>query len=75
MNATACERVAQFALYSGLRYYTSENFNYLCAQHQNSKTINRMEKIKLSLNFVNNMLWITKKKKQHRKDNKRDTGK
>ena len=42
MNATACERVAQFVL-----NYTPENFNYLYAQRQNSKTINRMEKIKL----------------------------
>ena len=45
MNATACERVAQFAL-----NYTPENFNYLCAQRQNSKAINRMKKLKLSFN-------------------------
>ena len=69
MNATACERVAQFVL-----NYTSENFNNLCAQRQNSKTINRMKKIKLLLNLENNTLWI-KKKEQHRTNNKRDTGK
>ena len=53
MNATACERVAQFAL-----NYTPENFNYLYAQRQNSKIINRMEKIKLLLNLENNTPWI-----------------
>ena len=42
MNATACERVAQFAL-----NYTPKNFNYLCAQRQNSKFINCMDKIKV----------------------------
>ena len=51
MNATACERVAQFAL-----NYTPENFNYLCAQHQNSKTIHCMDKVKLLLNWKNNTL-------------------
>ena len=56
MNATACERVAQFAL-----NYTPENFNYLCAQCQNSKTINRMDTIKLLLNLENNTLSIKKK--------------
>ena len=45
MNATACERVAQFAI-----NYTPENFNYSYAQGQNSRTINRMKKLKFSLN-------------------------
>ena len=56
MNATACDHVAQFVL-----NYTSENFSNLCAQRQNSKTINHMEKIKLLLNLQNNTLWIKKK--------------
>ena len=51
MNATACDHVAQFVL-----NYTSENFSNLCAQRQNSKTINHMEKIKLLLNLENNTL-------------------
>ena len=53
MNATACERVAQFAL-----NYTTENFNYLCAraQRQNSKTINCTDEITLLLNLENNTL-------------------
>ena len=55
MNATACERVAQFAL-----NYTPENFNYSYAQGQNKKTINRKEKIKLLLNLENNTLCIKK---------------
>ena len=55
MNATTCERVAQFAL-----NYTPENFNYLYVKRQNSKTINRMEKIELLLNLENNTLWIKK---------------
>ena len=46
MNAAACERVAQFAL-----NYTTEIFNDLCALSQNSKPINRMKKLKLSLNY------------------------
>ena len=45
MNATACERVTQFWL-----NYTPEIFNELCALSQNSKTINRMKKLKPLLN-------------------------
>ena len=56
MNATACEHVTEFIL-----NYTSGKFNYLCAQRQNSKTINRMDKIKLLLNLKNNTLWIKKR--------------
>ena len=51
MNATASERVAQFAL-----NYSPENFNYLCAQRQNSKFINCMDKIKQLLNLENNTI-------------------
>ena len=57
MNAIACERVVQFVL-----NYTPENFNYLCTLSQNSKPINRMEKLKLLLKLENNILWIKKKK-------------
>ena len=57
MNATACERVAEFAL-----NYTPENFNYLCAQRQNSKFINCMDKIKILLNLENNLQCEFKKK-------------
>ena len=45
MNATACERVTQFWL-----NYTPEIFIDLCVLSQNSKTINRMKKLKPSLN-------------------------
>ena len=46
MNATACKRVPQFSL-----NYTPEIFNDLCALSQNSKTINPIKKLKLSLNL------------------------
>ena len=46
MNATACERVTQFSL-----NYTPEIVNDLCALSENSKTINRIKKLKLSLNL------------------------
>ena len=56
MNATACERVTKFSL-----NHTPEIFNELCAKRQNSKTINRMDKIKLLLHLENNTLWIQKR--------------
>ena len=55
MNATACERVTNFSL-----NYTPGKFNDLCAHRQNSKTINRMKKLKLSLNLDKNTLSIKK---------------
>ena len=51
MNTHPCGRVAQFTL-----NYTPENFNYLYAQCQNLKTINCLDKIKLSLNLENNTM-------------------
>ena len=51
MNATACEGVTEFLL-----NYTPEKFNFLCAQRQNSKTINCMNKIKVLLNLANNTM-------------------
>ena len=56
MNATACDRVTQFSL-----NYTTEIYNDLCALDQNSKTINPMKKLKLSLNLDKNTLSIKKK--------------
>ena len=56
MNATACERVTQFSL-----NYTPEIFNDLCALSQNSKIINCMKKLKLSLNLDKNVLYLTRK--------------
>ena len=56
MNAKACERVSQLSL-----NYTLNKINCLCALSQNSKAIQGMKKLKLSLNLKKNALSIIRK--------------
>ena len=56
MNAKACEHVSRLSL-----NYTPNKLNCLCALSQNSKTIQGMKKLKLSLNLKKNALSIIRK--------------